>query len=40
MPWSPALVFNYLPLSKAAISGDYNDLKNKPEAIKWRILEE
>ena len=30
MHWSPALVFNYLPLSKAAISGDYNDLNNKP----------
>lgn len=34
--WSPALVFNYLPLSKAAISGDYNDLDNKPEIqITW-----
>lgn len=28
--WSPALVFNYLPLSKAAISGNYEDLNNKP----------
>lgn len=30
MNWSPALVFNYLPLSKAAISGSYEDLSDKP----------